>query len=93
MSSRKDTARVNTERILHVEDQLLEEVPVPYQVVGAAIGRRPVARVRLVACCAAADSLDIYSDGERVQASVVESSHALDGRRVSIVAMVSKDDR
>jgi hypothetical protein len=91
--SRKDTGRVDAKVILHTSDKLFEEVPIPYPVVDrTSIGRRTISRVRLVACCTAAGSLDIHSDGVRVHARIVESSLALDGLRISAVAMETKDD-
>jgi hypothetical protein len=93
VSSRKDTGRVDAEGILQTEDQLLEEVSVPYLVVWAGLGTRTVAGIRLVASLAAANSLDIYSDGERVQARFVESSLSFNARGSAAIAMESKNDR
>jgi hypothetical protein len=49
MSSRKDAGRVDAESILHVDDQLLEEVHIPYLFVESDYGSRTIGRIRLVA--------------------------------------------
>lgn len=94
MASREDTGRVDAEGILHASDELSEELSIPYPVVECTRrGRRTVARMRLVAGCTAANSLDIHSDGVRIQTRIVKSSLVLDTPRCTTIAMETEDDR